>query len=200
MATSTADAPRGRPRLWSLLALALLLLAAFALSSWRDVKDLLWAGEFSPLDVPAGGAAPYAGARFRLDTFKIITGERGDPRLKMPDDRAFALVQLEAVAERDVGETEWLACALTLVDDKGRRWKPLFLTLTRNVEKLIVPDAQETKGCSGAALAPKPSGTRLLVQEAFLVPRDALPSLKPSFSVGSARPEALRFEGVAERQ
>ncbi|MFC3692942.1 hypothetical protein [Chenggangzhangella methanolivorans] len=200
MATSTVEAPRGRPRLWSLLALAVLLPAAFAIASWRDVKDLLWAGELSPVAVPAGAAAPYAGARFRLDAFKIVTGERGDPRLKMPPDRALALVRLEAVAERDVGELEWLACALTVLDDRGRRWKPLFLTLTRDVEKAIVPDAQETKGCSGAALAPKPAGTRLLVQEAFLVPRDALASLKPSFSVGSARPEALRFEGAAERR
>jgi hypothetical protein len=97
-------------------------------------------------------------------------------------------------------EMEWLACALTLVDDKGRRWKPLFLTLTRNVETAIAVDAQETKDYSGAALAPKPAGTRPLVQEAFLVPSDALASLEPSFSVGSARPKTLRFEGVAERQ
>lgn len=199
MATSPAEPAPGRPRLWSLVALAVLIPLGLAVASWRDVKDLFASEEMRPVAVPAGAATPYAGAAFRLVNFKIVTGEKGDPRLKTPDDRAVALVRLEAVTEREVGETEWLACTLDLVDAEGRRWKPLFLSLARDIEKLIAPD-QEAKGCSFASLAPKPKGARVLIQETFIVPRDALATLTPSFSVMSARPQALRFAGTAERQ
>jgi hypothetical protein len=199
-AAERLGAGEGRARLFSLLALALVLPVGFAVSSWRDVKDVFWKEELRPVRVEPGEAADYAGATFRLKAFKVVTGERGDPKLKMPPDRALALVRIEATATRDVDPMAWIGCALAVTDAAGRRWKPLFLALTRDVEKLIAPDAEEAQGCSGASLAPKTAGTRLLIEEKFLIPRDAIATLSASFSVASERPAALRFAAAAERQ
>jgi hypothetical protein len=199
-AAERPGAGEGRARLFSLLALALALPLGFAVASWRDVKDVFWKEELRPVRVEQDGAADYAGATFRLKAFKVVTGERGDPRLKMPLDRALALVRLEATATRDVDQMAWIGCALSVTDAAGRRWKPLFLSLTRDVERLIAPDAEEAKGCAGASLAPKPSGTRLLIEEKFLIPRDAIATLSASFSVASERPATLRFAATPERQ
>jgi hypothetical protein len=200
MATSGAAEWPGRPRLWSAIALLLLLPAGFAIASWRDVKDVMWAEELRHVEIANGAAASYAGAEIRLAAFRVVTGESGDPRLETPPDRALALVRLDARATRDIDQLGWLGCALSVTDGAGRRWKPLFLSLSRDAEKLVAPDGQETKSCAAASLAPKPAGTRLLIEEKFLIPRDAIGTLEPTFSVASQRPAALRFAAAPERR
>jgi hypothetical protein len=174
-----------------LIALTLLLPLTFAFESRNAIADLFADRELLARDVPVGTAASYVQDEWKLDTFKIITG--GDPRLVMPEDRAFVLVRLAVDIRKDVGE-DWTGCRLSLVDGEGRRFLPLFLTLPGDIEKLIEPDGRSAPSCGSVSLAKPKAGSQVLVEEIYVVPRAALSSVRPVFSAMGGRPRYLRFD------
>jgi len=179
-----------RQRRWSLAALAVVLPLAFAVESHGSIADLAQSSELLASEVPSGAVAPYAGARWRLDTYKVVTG--GDPLLAMPEDRALVVVRLGAEITENVDEL-WQICRLSLVDGEGRRFMPLFLALPGNVERLVEPDGRSAPSCGSVALSKPKPGAQVLMEEKFLVARAALPSLAPVVSTMGARPRYLRF-------
>lgn len=191
IATRAAGPRERRIRLWSLAGLVLLVPAAYAVNSWRQWLEIGARREAMVTLVAPGASADYAGATLRLEAFKAIEDDP-NPRIDMAADRALVLVRLGARTHADIYD-RWNGCRLSLIDGEGRRWTPVSLTLPRAISSLIEPDARETKTCGGAYLARPTPGTDLLIGQKFLVPREALPTLKVRFSTRMDRPQALEF-------
>lgn len=192
-----AIAPRARSarerrvRLWCVLALALLLPAAYAANTWRQWLEIGAGRETRITRLVPGESADYAGAQLRLEAFRVIKDDP-DPRIDMAADRALVVVRLGATTRQDIHE-RWNGCRLSLVDAEGRRWSPISVSLPRAIAALVEPDDRATQSCGGAYLARPAPGAELLIGEKFLVPRDALPTLEARFSTRADRPDALAF-------
>ncbi|MFD1702214.1 hypothetical protein ACFSCV_04280 [Methylopila henanensis] len=190
MAAEPTPAER-RARRWSLAALLLLAPAALAAAGWRQAIDLAHGRELRVREVAAGEAADYAGATWRVSDFRVLADEP-DPRLRTPPDRALALLRLKGRVARDIGE-DWSVCQLTLVDGAGRRWRPGDVTLPRDLQRLIEPGGVSAPTCGSVAFSQPKAGAEVEFGAIYVVPRDALPTLRARFSVLSERPEALAF-------
>ncbi|MGH6761162.1 MAG: hypothetical protein ACRECW_06170 [Phyllobacterium sp.] len=184
---------RRERRYWwlCLVALVVLIPLSFIVTNRLHLENLAQAREFFVTEILSGESESYAGARWKLEAYRAIT-DSPDPRFKWPEDRALVLVRLSASLTRDAGES-WLICGLTLVDGEGRRWDPLRLTLTNDIEKLIAPDGIVAPGCSTVAFSQPKMGTNVVMDEKFVVPKEALATLSARFSVVSERPWALSF-------
>lgn len=196
MSVAEAGAPMQRRerriRRLSLAAVVLLIPVGFAVSSRLNFQDFLTSRELLVSDVRAGESAPYAGAEWRVAGFKALT-DSSNPRLALPPDQALVLVRLTASVKRDLGEG-WSICRLTLVDEEGRRWKPLSFSLPRDLRRVLEPDGKALPNCGSVSLKQPKAGAQELIEERFLVPRSALAKLFVRLSVVSERPRALSFE------
>lgn len=183
---------RERRNWWlCLAALVFLLPLSFLEINRLHLASLVQAREFFVTQILSGESDVYAGARWRLEARKVIT-ESPIPSFVWPKDRALVLIRLSGSLERDAGE-QWMICGLTLVDGDGRRWNPLRLTLPSDIEKLIAPDGVIVPNCSTVASSQPKAGTNVVMEEKFLIPREALATLSARFSVANERPWALSF-------
>lgn len=191
MAAEAAAIPERRARRWSLLALVLLPPAVFAAEAWRDVEDAAQTRELFVSEVAPEATIAYAGAVIGLTRFKIFADEE-DPRLATPKDRALALVRLKARFERPEKEG-WLICRLRLIDGAGRIWEPSNFSVPFGMRRFVEPDGKSPENCSEVALAGRRAGEEIEFGAAFVVPRDALATIRARFSTRGSRPQAVEF-------
>lgn len=171
---------RGR-FLLSLAALVIVLPTAILLHTKGNVIDLLVASEGKPTIVTREQSVPYASAEWRFTGLTRLPGD-------IPGS-TFILAEFEATP-LDASVLELAGpCTVTLQDDRGRRWEPLFLT-EDNVREAR-PDAVEKPRCDGVAQGE--DGHAIDMAEVFLLPTDAS-GLTLGVTLAGAAPDTLVFK------
>lgn len=175
-------------RLWllSLLALPVLLVAAFAINARRNVVNYVEQIEMRAR--PASGET-YAGAVWQVERVRLI-GDGRDTKVTFPGQMRLVVVQLKATARDKIGEG-WAQCRFTLVDGQDRRWLPLDPTLSRDISRDFDRKARPLDGCGIASLHPPARDSSVTIEEKFVVPADVLSSLEVRLSFVATRPEVL---------
>lgn len=181
-----ASSREKRLRLLSLLALPVLLGAAFAVNARRNVVNYVEQIEMHAR--PVSGET-YAGAVWQVEKVRLI-GDGRDTRVTFPGQMRLVIVQLKATAREAIGEG-WAQCRFTLVDDQGRRWLPLDPTLSRDISRDLDRKATPLDGCGIASLHPPAKDRSVTIEEKFVVPAEVLPSLEARVSFVATRPDAL---------
>ena len=86
-------------------------------------------------------------------------------------------------------ESLWLGCKVRLVDSGGRSWSPTYVD--------ILPSLDDRTNCNSAAYSGAKPGDTLKIRETFMVPKEALTSVRAVVGVSSERPYYLRFDRPA---
>ncbi|MBW6422688.1 hypothetical protein KX729_14620 [Rhizobium sp. XQZ8] len=182
------DRRRERKLWWlSLCALPLLLAAVYFTGAWRNIGEFMRRTELSARPIMADQA--YAGAVWQVQKVRLI-GDGRDANTKLPGQMRILILRLNAMAKEDIGD-RWTQCSLTLTDDRGRRWQPVNVILSANIDRQLDPKAPRVDGCNAIAYRPPVAGNTVLMEEKFIVPADAAPSLVARLSFASTRPEAI---------
>lgn len=182
----TASSGEKRARLLSLLALPVLLAAAFAVNARRNIADHV--EQIETRVRPAAGQT-HAGAVWQVEKVRLI-GDGRDTKVTFSGQMRLVIVQLKATAREAIGE-RWAQCRFTLVDDQGRRWLPLDPTLSRDISRDLDRKATPVDGCGIASLHPPPKDGSVTIEEKFVVPADVLPALEARLSFVATRPDVL---------
>lgn len=185
----TASSRERRVRLWSLIALPVLLVLAFAINARRNIDD--YVHQIETTARPAAPGQVFAGAEWQIGRLRLI-GDGRDTKVTFPGQMRLVVLQLVATGRQEIGQA-WSQCRITLTDDKGRRWLPLDPTLSRDISRDLDRKARPVDGCGIASLHPPASGDSATIEEKFVVPADALPSLQARLSFVATRPTAIAF-------
>ncbi|MFS2154814.1 hypothetical protein [Rhizobium sp. Rhizsp42] len=178
-----------RTWLLSLASLPLLVVAAVVVNAWRNIEDYRHRIE---TDIQQGsGQLDYAGAAWRLEKVRLI-GDGRDAQLRLPGEMRLIIVRMVATAARDIGDG-WGQCEVSLVDGTGRRWLPLDVILSSDISRDLEPDNEPLKGCGITSLDPPHQDHAALIEEKFVVPDAAIPTLSVRLSVAALRPRAIGF-------
>lgn len=169
-----------RRRYWlSVAALAIALPAAIAVNAGQSARE--WRSQHvgTPIHVQRGATQVYAGAEWTLTALT-----------RLHDTAPGSLV---VVAELDavIDDPELLhkgVCNVVLTDDRGRRWRPAFIT--SRVVRQGRPEADQKARCGFLMRAEK--GKTVAIAETFIVPESAT-DLAPTVTVTSAWPDYLVF-------
>lgn len=175
-----------KQRFVALLALPVLLVAAFAINARRNVAD--YVEQIETRVQPASGQT-YAGAVWQVEKVRLI-GDGRDTKVTFPGQMRLVIVQLKATARDAIGEG-WAQCRFTLADGQGRRWLPLDPTLSREISRDLDRRASPVDGCGIASLHPPAKDRSMTIEEKFVVPADVLPSLEARLSFVATRPDVL---------
>ncbi len=178
-----------RFRLLSLISLPVLLAGTYAVIGWRDIADYVRQSELRVHENADGQS--FAGASWRLDQVRLI-GDGRDTKLVFPDGMRLVIVRLAAKAEGEIRDG-WSQCRLTLMDDRGRRWLPLDFLTSGSISRELDPQATPVDGCDAVSRHPPAKGANALIEEKFLVPANAAPTLAAHLSFASSRPDAISF-------
>jgi hypothetical protein len=168
-----------RWRRLSLVALVLLLPAAYAVMSWQSITSLLANKDLIARDVAWGEEAQFGGSGWRLVDLRAALGMEGLPENAVPVLADFSV----KVGNPDL-QNLWLGCRIALTDAEGRSWLPTSVGLR-------LPD--DVMGCNAAIFSGAKTGEVLKISETFLVPKDATTTIRPTLGLGSERPYFLRF-------
>jgi hypothetical protein len=171
------------------LSLPVLIAAAVSIDAWRNIKEFARRTETEVTQ--ATGEALYAGATWRLDMFRIL-GDGRDTNLRLPGEMRLIILRIAATAKQEIGQG-WGQCEVSLVDDKGRRWLPLDVALSRDISRDIEPGKEPARGCGLISIDPPLNDQSALIEEKFVVPAGAIPSLAARLSVAASRPKAIGF-------
>ncbi|MBN8953714.1 MULTISPECIES: hypothetical protein [unclassified Rhizobium] len=184
-------ASRRERRFWwaSLASLPVLLAANYAIDAWRNAEDYVGRNELRVSGSVDGQT--YAKASWTLNQARLI-GDGRDGKITFPGQMRLVVVRLAAKAEDDVGQS-WTQCSLTLTDPKGRRWQPLNFILSNDLSRDLDPKATPIDGCDAISRQPPAKGASTIMEEKFVVPADAVPSLSAQLSFASTRPDAISF-------
>lgn len=169
-----------RRSLWALIVLVPLTLFEI---SYDSLKELVRGNDLWPKDVAASQTVPFGGSDWQLVSLKAVDGLKAGslPAGSVPLIARF----LVEVGNSDL-QNLWLGCSIKLFDAKGRSWLPASVP--------GMPYAAEgIKNCSSAAFSGAETGTRMVIEENFLIPQDAAAEVRPTLGVGSERPYYLRF-------
>lgn len=182
---------RRERRLWlaSLVGLPLLLAGNYAINAWRNVEEYARRNELWVHDSVDGHA--YAKALWSLDQTRLI-GDGRDTKITFPGQMRLLIVRMTAKVEEEIGDS-WTQCQLTLTDRSGRHWLPLNFILSDNISRDLDPQATPVDGCNVASRKPPAKGASTQIEEKFVVPADAIPSLSVQLSFDSTRPDAISF-------
>ncbi|WP_137933694.1 hypothetical protein [Mesorhizobium comanense] len=185
-AASTAAEPATAPRAektWrrrGLLALAVLLPLTLAETSYDSVREWLRGEDLVTRDVAFGQSVPFGGSGWKLADL------RGGKAGRLPEG-AFAVIATFTVTIGDPDlQKQWLGCKLMLTDATGRRWLPDFIS------GVGLPDG--VMNCASAIFSGAKPGDTVTVGDTFIVPQDAVKTIRPAVGLGSERPWYLRFE------
>ncbi|GAB3206346.1 hypothetical protein GCM10027294_08330 [Marinactinospora endophytica] len=198
-------APR-RPARWRrhdvrpVAALLVLLPLAVGLPWWLERSELLAEGAMPPSAVPANGTgagatAELAGTDWEFRGF--VTGATDGSLTPLP--AGTELVDAVVVATpRDAraGRLLQSSCEFRLVDDRGRSWAQTAAQTGRTLPEEVV---ETWPGCSGPDAEPVPPGTGQPMIATFLVPEDAVGSLRLQVRADTSedperpRPAAVEF-------
>ncbi|WP_313606808.1 hypothetical protein [Rhizobium sp.] len=181
-----------RERKWwwlSLASLPPLVATAISINVWRNIQDYRHRTE---TNVAQGGIElDYAGATWRIEKVRML-GDGRDAQLRLPGRMRLVVVRMVATATRDIGDG-WGQCEVSLTDGSGRRWLPLDVNLSNDISRDLEPGKDPVSGCGITSLAPPQMNHAALIEEKFVVPADAVPSLNARMSVGRLRPDAIGF-------
>jgi hypothetical protein len=161
-------------------ALAILLPLTLAEISYDSVREWLHGEDLVARDVDFGQSMPFGGSDWRLADL------RGGKAGRLPE-HAFAVIATFAVTVGDPDlQKQWLGCKLMLTGATGRRWLPDFIS------GVSLPDG--VMNCTSAIFSGAKKGDVITVGETFIVPEDAVKTIRPAVGLGSERPWYLRFQ------
>lgn len=164
----------------SLAALAVLLPLTLAETSYDSVRAWLRGEDLVARDVDFGQSVPFGGSDWRLADL------RGGKAGRLPD-HAFAVITTFSVTIGDPDlQKQWLGCKLMLTDAAGRRWLPDFIS------GVSLPDG--VMNCTSAIFSGARKGDVITIGDIFIVPEDAIKTIRPAVGLGSERPWYLRFQ------
>ncbi|RUZ74643.1 hypothetical protein EN943_23200 [Mesorhizobium sp. M7A.F.Ca.US.006.01.1.1] len=164
----------------SLVALAILLPLTLAETSYDSVREWLHGEDLIARDVEFGRSVPFGGSEWRLADL------RGGKAGRLPE-HAFAVIATFSVTVGDPDlQKQWLGCKVMLTDAAGRRWLPDFIS------GLSLPDG--VMNCTSAIFSGAKKGEIITLGETFIVPEDAVKTIRPAVGLGSERPWYLRFQ------
>lgn len=164
----------------SLVALAILLPLTLAETSYDSAREWLHGEDLIARDVDFGQSVPFGGSDWKLADL------RGGKAGRLPD-HAFAVLATFTVTIGDPDlQKQWLGCKLVLTDAAGRRWLPDVIA------GVSLP--QGMMNCSSAIFSGAKKGDVLTIGDTFIVPEDAVKTIRPAVGVGSERPWYLRFQ------
>lgn len=164
----------------SLVALAILLPLTLAETSYDSLREWLHDDDLIARDVDFGKSVPFGGSDWKLADL------RGGKAGRLPD-HAFAVIATFTVTIGDPDlQKQWLGCKLMLTDAAGRRWLPDFIA------GVSLP--QGVMNCSSAIFSGAKKGDTLTIGDIFVVPEDAIKTIRPAVGLGSERPWYLRFQ------
>ena len=164
----------------SLVALAILLPLTLAETSYDSVREWLHGEDLVARDVDFGQSAPFGGSDWKLADL------RGGKAGRLPD-HAFAVIATFSVTVGDPDlQKQWLGCKLMLADAAGRRWLPDFIA------GVSLPDG--VMNCGSAIFSGAKKGEIITIGDTFIVPEDAVKTIRPAVGLSSERPWYLRFQ------
>ena len=164
----------------SLIALAILLPLTLAETSYDSASEWLHGEDFIARNVEFGQSVPFGGSDWRLADL------RGGKAGRLPE-HAFAIIATFSVTVGDPDlQKQWLGCKVMLTDAAGRRWLPDFIS------GVSLPDG--VMNCTSAIFSGAKRGDVITVGETFIVPEDAVKTIRPAVGLGSERPWFLRFQ------
>ncbi|MFC3324537.1 hypothetical protein [Mesorhizobium cantuariense] len=163
-----------------LVALAILLPLTLAEISYDSVREWLHGEDLIARDVDFGQSMPFGGSDWRLADL------RGGKAGRLPE-HAFAVIATFSVTVGDPDlQKQWLGCKVMLTDAAGRRWLPDFIS------GVGLPDG--VMNCTSAIFSGAKKGDVITIGETFIVPEDAVKTIRPAVGLGSERPWFLRFQ------
>ena len=168
-------------RLRGLFAIAVLLPLTFAEQSYDNVMELLHGEELFPREVTWGDTADFGGSEWRLANLRGGKGVEG-----VPDDAYAVLADFTVKIDDPDLPKRWSICKLMLVDADGRRWFP---TTIRGL-----PPMGDARTCGSAIFSGAKKGDTLKISETFIVPDDAIKTVRPAIGLASEQPYFLLFE------
>ena len=107
---------------------------------------------------------------------------------KLPANAAPVFVDMSVTVGDPNLESLWLGCKVRLVDSGGRSWSPTYVD--------ILPSLDDRTNCNSAAYSGAKPGDTLKIRETFMVPKEALTSVRAVVGVSSERPYYLRSTGL----
>jgi len=172
--------PEKKWRRRSLVALAILLPLTLAETCYDSASEWLHGEDLIARDVDFGQSVPFGGSDWKLADL------RGGKAGRLPD-HAFAVIATFSVTVGDPDlQKQWLGCKLMLTDAAGRRWLPDVIS------GVSLPEG--VKNCSSAIFSGAKKGDVITVGDIFIVPEDAVKTIRPAVGLGSERPWYLRFQ------
>ena len=187
-AVSTAPGPiasedRQAEQKWrrrSLVALAILLPLTLAETSYDSLREWLHGEDLIARDVDFGQSVPFGGSDWKLADL------RGGKAGRLPD-HAFAVIATFSVKIGDPDlQKQWLGCKLMLTDAAGRRWLPDVIA------GVSLPAG--VMNCTSAIFSGVKKGDTVTIGDIFIVPEDAVKTIRPAVGLSSERPCYLRFQ------
>ncbi|BCG79197.1 hypothetical protein [Mesorhizobium sp. 113-3-3] len=180
MGPTTDPQPEKKWRRRSLVAIAILLPLTLAETSYESAREWLHGEDLITRDVDFGQSVAFGGSDWKLADL------RGGKAGRLPD-HAFAVIATFTVTIDDPDlQKQWLGCKLMLTDAAGRRWLPDV------VAGLGLP--QGVMNCTSAIFSGAKKGDVLTIGDTFIVPEDAIKTIRPAVGLGSERPWYLRFQ------
>lgn len=179
--TQTSERRWRRRCLWALLVIVPVSLFTI---SYGDYVEMSRYTDLYPTEVAAGEVKHYGGSDWQFyGTRKVQEGIR-------PGSLPAGSVPVIARFLVEIGDTNlqerWLMCAIRLTDKAGRSWSPTSIPGMR-------PAKEGIQTCTSAIFSGAEKGTRMVIEERFLVPSDVAGELRPTLGVYSERPYYLRF-------
>ncbi|MER8697065.1 hypothetical protein NKI77_30100 [Mesorhizobium opportunistum] len=179
-ATATDAQAEKKWRRLSLAALAVLLPLTLAETSYDSARAWLRGEDLVARDVDFGQSVPFGGSDWRLADL------RGGKAGRLPD-HAFAVIATFSVTIGDPDlQKQWLGCKLMLTDAAGRRWLPDLIS------GVSLPDG--VMNCTSAIFSGAKEGDVITIGDIFIVPEDAIKTIRPAVGLSSERPWYLRFQ------
>jgi hypothetical protein len=171
-----------RRSLWGLILIVPLSLFTI---SYGDYVEMSRYSDLYPTEVAAGEVRHYGGSDWQFYGLrKVEDGIRPGalPKGAVPVIARF-LVEVGDPNLQDL----WLMCAIRLTDKAGRSWAPSPIPGMR-------PPQDNIQTCVSAIFSGAVKGTRMVIEERFLVPAAVADELRPTLGVYSERPYYLRFD------
>lgn len=179
--SQTSERRWHRRSLWALLLIVPLSLFTI---SYGDYVEMSRYTDLYPTEVAAGEVKHYGGSDWQFyGTRKVEEGIR-------PGTLPAGSVPVIARFLVEIGDTNlqerWLMCAIRLTDEAGRSWSPTYIPGMR-------PAKDGIQTCTSAIFSGAEKGTRMVIEERFLVPENIADELRPTLGVYSERPYYLKF-------
>jgi len=173
-------------RLW-LLGCAVLAPITFAWPAWEAWQQY---GQHRPLlatDVPAGGAATFGGAEWRLGSVEILDPKDIHRSDVAPPGTVFLVAHFSVTPQPGSDPKLLASCDGRLSDARGRWWDATSLWLGLRLQLGCVAGFRDGK-IQGPSV-----GAPWHFAQAFLVPEDAAATARPEIILPPLQPRYLRF-------